>query len=354
MRTFISNILFFFTLLLPAQVTVEARLDTADILIGEQVQLKATVAANAGAKVRFPQFENGYIVEGVEVINKSRTDTVWQQAGKRMQLTQRYTITAFDSALYYLPALEVEVDGKKYLSAGNIGLKVSTVPVDTVHPDEFPGPHGAVAGVFQWDGRLLWLSLLLWGILIGIFALLVRLSDKKPTTKRVVIKPPTPPHKKALEAIGRMNKPDAENREAVKAYYVELTEVLRTYIGERYGFSAREMTSGEILHHLQQNATEAVIYELREIFSTADLVKFAKQSATLGETERSLLKAANFVNTTQPAPQDLPKPIVKEVPLSQRHQIRVRWCLVAVTAILVLLETALAAYLCCETYDTFL
>lgn len=354
MRTFISNILFFFSVLLPAQVVVEARLDTADILIGEQVQLKATVSADAGAKVRFPQFPDGYLVEGVEIIGKSQTDTVWKQEGKRMQLTQRYTITAFDSALYYLPPLEVEVDGKKYRSAGNIGLKVSTVPVDTVHPDEFPGPHGAVAGVFQWNGRLFWLSFLLWAILIGIFALAVRLSDKKPVTKRVVVKPPTPPHKKALEAIGRMGKPDAENREAVKAYYVELTEVLRTYIGERYGFSAREMTSAEILHHLQENATEAVIYELREIFNTADLVKFAKQSATLGETERSLLKAANFVNTTQPAPQDLPKPVIKEITLSERRQVRLRWCMAAATAILVLLEAALAAYLCCETYDTFL
>lgn len=354
MRTLILYILLLIPALLQAQATVEARLDTADILIGEQVQLKATVNARKGAKVRFPLFESGYMVEGVEVVGKSGPDTVWQQEGERMQLTQRYTITAFDSALYYLPAMEVEVDGKKYKSAGNIGLKVSTVPVDTVHPDEFPGPHGAVAGVFEWDGRLLWLSFALWAILIGLVALAVRLSDRKPVTKRVVIKPPTPPHKKALEAIGKMDKPDADNREAVKAYYVALTEVLRTYIGERYGIRAREMTSGEILQHLQQNANEAVLHELREIFSTADLVKFAKQTATLGEAERSLLKAANFVNTTQQSPQELPKPVVKEITLDQRRQIRIRWSLAAATAVLALAEAALAAYLCCELYDTFL
>jgi len=354
MRHTFLYILFFVALALPAQVTVEARLDTADILIGEQVQLKAAVSVAAGARVRFPQFPGGTVTEGVEVLGESPVDTVVQPDGKRWKLSRRYTITAFDSALYYLPALEVEVNGKKYRSNGNIGLKVSTVPVDTVHPDEFPGPHGVVAGAFEWDSRLYVLSLCLWAVLIGLFALTVRLSVRKPVTRKVVVKPPTPPHKRAIEAIGRLVKPEADDREAVKAYYVELTEVLRTYIDERYGFNAREMTSAEILAHLEQNATEAVLFELREIFRTADLVKFARQTASLGEAERSLVKAADFVNTTKQAPHELPKPEVREITLDERRQ---RWWRTGMKAALVLLglaEAALAAWLFVEIYDTFL
>lgn len=338
---------------LPAQVQVEARLDTADILIGEQVRLRSTVNVDSGAKVRFPQFPEGTITDGVEVLGATPVDTVFLQEGKRLRLVRHYTITAFDSALYYLPALEVEVNGKTYRSNGNIGLKVSTVPVDTLHPDEFPGPHGAVADVFEWDGRLYSLSLLLWAVLAGIFVLAVRLSSNKPATRRVVVKPPVPPHKRAIEAIDRLSKPEVGDREAVKAYYVELTEVLRTYIDERYGFGAREMTSAEILSHLEQNATESVLFELREIFSTADLVKFAKQTASMGETERSLVKAADFVNTTKQAPHELPKPVVREVTLDERRQRWWRMGLKAAMAVLALSEAVLAAWLCVEMYDTF-
>ena len=38
------------------QVSVEAKLDTADILIGEQVQLEVKCAVNAKQKVNFPFF----------------------------------------------------------------------------------------------------------------------------------------------------------------------------------------------------------------------------------------------------------------------------------------------------------
>ena len=39
-------------------------------------------------------------------------------------------------------------------------------------------------------------------------------------------------------------------REDPKLYYTELTEVLRTYIKDRFGFNALEMTSSEIIEHL--------------------------------------------------------------------------------------------------------
>ena len=57
---------------------------------------------------------------------------------QRMLITQEYVITSFDSALYYLPPIPVTVDGKEYKSKA-LALKVYSIPVDTLHPDQFFG-----------------------------------------------------------------------------------------------------------------------------------------------------------------------------------------------------------------------
>ena len=43
-------------------------------------------------------------------------DTTFLNEGKRLEIQQKYTITAWDSSFYYLPPFEVKVDGKEYKS----------------------------------------------------------------------------------------------------------------------------------------------------------------------------------------------------------------------------------------------
>lgn len=50
---------------------------------------------------------------------------------KRMLITQEYTVTSFDSALYYLPPMEVLVDNKAYRSKA-LALKVYSMNVPLI------------------------------------------------------------------------------------------------------------------------------------------------------------------------------------------------------------------------------
>ena len=80
---------------------------------------------------------------------------------------------------------------------------------------------------------------------------------------------------------------------------MELTDVLRTYINDRFHFSSREMTTGEIIGRLKTSGDAQALGELRDVLETADLVKFAKYSATLAESDRAILQAAEYIRTTQ-------------------------------------------------------
>lgn len=303
---------------LRAQVIVQAHLDTASILIGEQVQLRVTCSVRPGQRVTFPYYQQGQtLTQGVEVVNNGPIDTMSTDGGKRLTLRRYYAITSFDSALYSLPPMAVTVDGHRYASQGSIGLKVNTVTVDTVHVDRFRGPHAAVDMPFRWSWLPTGLALLAVLAAIASLALSIRRADPKLITRRVVIMPPTPAHVTALKAIDEVKRQTPAD---TKAYYTQLTGTLRTYLSERFGFNAREMTTQEILDQLYALGDETALAELRDILLTADLVKFAKHAVSLSDQDRSLLQALDYVKATKYVPPVAPKPRVEYVALGGRVQ----------------------------------
>ena len=60
-----------------------------------------------------------------------------------------------------------------------------------------------------------------------------------------------------------------------------------------------EMTSGEIIERLMATADQQRMDELRQLFMTADLVKFAKYSTLINENDANLVNAIDFINQTK-------------------------------------------------------
>ena len=91
------------------QVTVDASIDSLQLLIGEQAKVKLEISMDAKQKLQLP-FLRDTLVKGVEILDIAKPDTQMLNDGKRMLIKQEYTITSFDSALYYLPPFEVMVN----------------------------------------------------------------------------------------------------------------------------------------------------------------------------------------------------------------------------------------------------
>ena len=60
-----------------------------------------------------------------------------------------------------------------------------------------------------------------------------------------------------------------------------------------------EMTSSEIIERLMAVADDKSLDELRALFRTADLVKFAKYSTLINENDMNLVNAIEFINQTK-------------------------------------------------------
>ena len=317
-----------------AQVFVESKIDSIEILIGEQTDLTLSVTADKGAKVKLPVYKsNQYITPGVEVLDNSVADTSQLDNGL-VKISRKYTLTSFDENLYYLPPMKVVVDGKTYKSK-SLALKVLTVPVDTLHPEKFYPPKGVQDNPFLWSEwePTFWLSVLFVIMCVLTYYLWTRLKENKPVIARVRLVKKIPPHQRALKEIEGIREKKMSMQEDRKAYYTMLTDVLRKYIRERFGFNALEMTSSEIIARLQQDGDKKMIDELKELFTTADLVKFAKYSTLINENDANLVNAVEFINTTK----------LENQPAIERVE-RSRITLKAAIYVLLVMSAALLAY----------
>ncbi len=283
-----------------AQVTVGSAMDSIQILIGQQTDLTLSVTARRGARVEMPEFgPRDTIIHGIEVVECLPLDTV--PAGDGMVTTTRkYRLTSFDEDMYYIPAMEVMVDGKAYRGR-EMALKVLTVEVDTLHPENFFPPKDVQDNPFLWDEwkPLFRMAVALVLLTLAALYLLLRLRQNKPILAVARIMRRVPPHERAMERIERIKREGLGSGGDQKEYYTQLTEALRRYIEERFGFSAMEMTSGEIIARLEALGDRRMMDELRSLFATADLVKFAKASALVNENDANLVSAIEFINTTK-------------------------------------------------------
>jgi len=312
-RYSILTVLIFSTLLSFAQSSVQAKIEPMEMLIGEQAIVTLTVQAQEGAKIEWPTYQSRQmLVPGVEVLKTTRSSFN----------TLIVTLTSFDGNLYHLPPFKVKVNGKE-LKSSDLALKVVEMEVDTTQVDKFFGPKSVQDNPFQWSDWALsfWLSVLM-VVLIAIgYYLYLRFRDNKPVIAHLKIIKRLLPHQKAMKEIEQIKADRMVTSENPKEYYTKLTDTLRKYIEERYGFSAMEMTSSEIIERLTSTGDQQSLDELRQLFMTADLVKFAKYSTMINENDANLVNAIDFINQTklenQPV-EEVQKPQLSEA--DQRSQ----------------------------------
>lgn len=332
-RLLIVNMLIACHLLTFAQASVKAVINPIEMLIGQQATVTLTVEAKDDAKVEWPVLQaRQMLVPGVEVVNTHHPDS----------RTMDIVLTSFDGNLYPLPAFKVKVDGKDYQSS-ELALKVLEVEVDTTQMNKFYPPKDVQDNPFLWSdwSAPFWLSVLVLLLIAIGYYLYLRLRDNKPVIAHIKIVKRLLPHQKAMKEIEQIKADKMVSSENQKEYYTKLTDTLRKYIEERYGFSAMEMTSTEIIERLMATGDQQSLDELRQLFLTADLVKFAKYSTMINENDANLVNAIDFINQTKlenlPT-EEVEKPQLSEADQRSQKERRVLkgviWAIVAVAACL--------------------
>lgn len=145
-----------------------------------------------------------------------------------------------------------------------------------------------------------WAILLAMALIAGlVYFLLFHKKGKKPVFFKV--KPDEPAHIIALAKLENIRKEKIWSRGQVKEYHVQVTDVIREYLENRFGIQAIEMTSSEILGitSVTIGISDEDQIKLSQVLEVADAVKFAKYQALQNENDLSLRNSFEFVENTK-------------------------------------------------------
>ena len=345
MKRVYRNILFQMLFLLAtisvkAQVTVKAELDSVQILIGAQVHMTISAVLPEDAQVVFPSAKAGEeITEGVEIVSLNDTEGKGESDGTKT-VSRIYTLTSFADTTYNIPSQTVRVNGKDY-TTNALTLKVLTIETDSLKEGEFYPEKDIQKNPFmlkEWAWLLAFVLLL--AVLCFVFVYIYGKRKNNAPIVRVKKNKMLKPHEKALMEIGKVKEEYCKDTLGdQKKYYTQLTDILRIYLQERFGFNAMEMTSSEIIDILEKEQDEAKLKELRTVFSTADLVKFAKHTAYSEENEYNMDSVVNFINATKKSDEEY-SDMEQSVPVEDKREKTRRNIQTLVLVVLAMMMTA--------------
>ena len=280
---------------------VSATLDSTTLFIGDQTDLHLRAIGEVGEQVTMPVLDKE-LTAGVEIVDRTIVDTVALKDG-RVQYDQYLTLTSFEDSLFYIAPLPF-VSGDDTVWSEGLTLNV-------VQPFEMDTTDMAITdikGVYKapiwWWGIFRWvlLALLLAGVGVAGYYLITYLQRRKleEAGNEVVSEPLRPAEEVALEKLDAIKEKKIWQQGQVKEYHTQLTDVVREYIARRFEVSSVEQTSDETLRDIRPLLSERkdLYDQLRKMLTLADLVKFAKWSATPDENELSLRNAYSFVKET--------------------------------------------------------
>lgn len=285
------------------QVTVKASIDSTHILIGDQLKLLLEVEKPKDLNVQFPQVPDTFSTK-VEVVNRSKIDTIKLDDKTRQRLTQTLFITSFDSGKHQIPQFYFRMKNGQVLDSTatrELMFQVHTMKIDTTKgPIDIKTVYGAPVTLKEVMPYIL--GVILIGALIFFIFYYIRWKKKNKPLFAKPEKPAEPAHIIALRELDRIKVQKLWQQEKIKQYYSEVSDTIRTYILNRFEIPAMEQTSSETISTFKLRkdlVDDKTLDQLQHILSLADLVKFAKYSPLPDDNNLALMNAYFFVNQTK-------------------------------------------------------
>lgn len=248
-----------------------ARLSADTILLGDQTTLSIQRAHTYPSTDQLSQ--DGIVALGREF------DTA--------KHTQYTTLTSFEPGVHYV---RLSPDDSLQLTVLDVDVDTTTAEIRDIAPiEKIPYTFWEV---FRW---------VLLGLIIVVLGLAGwwlwkkwksgQVSDwfaNEPVDTRT-------PEERALQRLEELRKQQLWQAGKLKDYHTELTDTVRTFIEEAMGIHATEMTSDETIEAVGSQPAAVGTDLLRDIFNTADMVKFAKSEPLPHEHDHSMSEAVEFV-----------------------------------------------------------
>ena len=273
------------------------------VLIADQIEYGFQLdGVKSGTEIALPDFSE-VSNDTLFLLRNWKIDTLKVQKKKgTVDIRGSVVLVPFEEGTYELPRIPVlrKADGvADTLIFDSQVLEVKTMPVDTatfeIHDIKgqvrYPLTLAEILPYVQW-------ALLIVSALILVVYFILRSFRKKEEDLHK-----DPAYIVALRQLDRYHSDKFWAPEKQKSFYSGVTDTLKAYIEDRFGVDAPEMTTAELFAELKsdKDITPELFNEMKELFETADFVKFAKHVAPDEDNAKVVPLAVRFVTSTYQA-----------------------------------------------------
>lgn len=280
-------------------VDVEVSADT--VTVGERFNVSVTARHEFASPPTFPSPIPGDSLAfgDVEVLRRLTSERYASGGSQIDSVVYEVTTFALDTArLAPIPIL---------FTAGEDTFTVRTepvlVPVESLVPADAEDIQD-LAPLVEFP-RSIWGYVLVAAGVLLLAALIAfywwRRRQRAPDREAAPPEPAIPPDVEALRRLRVLEEVDLSHREAIKPFYVELSDTLRTYVSKRLHVHALERTTRELISDLQSRGIpdEETTGRIRNVLVQSDYVKFADAEPAAGESKAILGIALDVVETIE-------------------------------------------------------
>jgi hypothetical protein len=285
-------------------VAVTTRLTPDPSQIGDILQLEIIAAYPQGFSVNLPI---GLDLSPLEVVSVDEAEAESSGAGLRKTFTLKLQQFGVGEArVPDFPLTYVDLQGRvETMQVEGRAFSVDSLLANEADPQrQGEDPPISLEYPNELAETIIYVVALVVILAIALALILVAIVTRK---KPIVVAPPVPPHLRAFEALDELARRRHDMIEAgqFQDYYVELTEVAKGYVEDRFGFEALDRTTDEIRRDLGRAAERIAPLRAADLISflqECDLVKFARFAPPADETEEALGTVRRMVEDTVPRP----------------------------------------------------
>lgn len=289
----------------------ETHLSVDSVTVGDRFELTVVVGHDG---TREPVFPHDLIPDSLrasafftlgdfEILGVNRSGSRnWPSGGRIDSVIYEATTFALDTArVAGIPVgLAASGDTLKALAPPAFLRIGSLVPDDATEIQDLAELAAFERSWWPWILGLLALA----GVLYGLWRW--RRQQQGEIKEDIAPEPVIPPYQQALDRLSNLQQEDLSDPERIKPFYVELTDILRTYVGRRTHVPALETTTRELLVRLRTSASgtvlpDDVMKEIDKVLTHSDLVKFADLRPILEQTREMVDQTRTAIEGTESA-----------------------------------------------------
>lgn len=285
------------------EVSVKTSFDTTSILTGDQINFTVTLEKQSDLSLSLQNLKDT-LVSGIEILKGPFTDTV-QLSDSRISIRDRYLITSFDSGKYEIAPVYAEMmtgEGiKRFYSNYNYLL----VKRPDITPSDTTAKYFDIIGPYKVPlsaGEILpWLLALLIAATGSFFLYKYLKNKKKKVTDMVTEEPTEAAYIIAYRSLEKLKNEKLWQKGLFKDYFSRISDILRTYLDQRFSMISMESTTGEIIDDLTRTnyVENEPLERLKSVLELSDMVKFAKHLPDPADCELAMDDSWSFVSLTR-------------------------------------------------------